>query len=36
MEEKINSTIFNKPNLEIVNNVTATSEINHDVIKIIN
>ena len=33
MEEKINSTIFNKPNLEIVNNVTATSEINHDVIK---
>ena len=33
MEEKINSIIFNKPNLEIVNNVTATSEINHDVIK---
>ena len=33
MEEKINSTIFNKPNFEIVNNVTATSEINYDVIK---
>ena len=33
MQEKINSTTFNKPKLEIINNVTATPETKPDIIK---
>ena len=33
MKEKINNTNFKNPNYEIINNVTAKSEINSDIIK---
>ena len=33
MKEKINNTNFKDPNHKIINNVTAKSEINSDVIK---